>query len=98
MAARRLGRFANQTLGAGSIVLVRLGQMGGWDFFGDQQYGTDYLIEPLGYAFGNIFNNHLPDVRPGGRAGCVHSPWQLPCQYRPAEARPLFAIGDILRK
>jgi porin len=65
----RMDSFWLQKQFADGIVLVRLGQMGGWDFFGDQQYGTDYLIEPLGYAFGNIFNNTYLTFAPAGVPG-----------------------------
>lgn len=51
---------------ADGIVTVRVGQMAGWDFFGNQQYGGDYLIEPLGYTLGNIFNNTYLTYNPAG--------------------------------
>lgn len=34
---------------------VRLGQFAGLDFYGDQADGSSYILEPLGYAIGNLF-------------------------------------------
>lgn len=45
---------------------VRLGQMAGWDFYGTQEYGADFIIEPLGYAFGNMFDNVALTYNPAG--------------------------------
>jgi porin len=75
----RMDSFWLQKQFADGLVLVRLGQMGGWDFFGNQQYGADYLILPLGYSFGNIFSNTYMTFAPAGvpaayvRAGSFHS-------------------------
>lgn len=35
---------------------LRGGQFAGQDFYGVQYYGRDYLMEPLDYAFGNLFS------------------------------------------
>jgi len=40
---------------ANNKVFVRAGQFAGWDSYGVQQYGESYLMEPLGYALGNLF-------------------------------------------
>jgi porin len=48
------------------MVTLRFGQMAGWDFFGNQEYGSDYMIEPLGYTFGNMFNNTYLTYNPAG--------------------------------
>jgi carbohydrate-selective porin OprB len=39
-------------------LFIRGGQFAGMDFFGIQNYGGDYIIEPLDYAFGNLFNTY----------------------------------------
>jgi porin len=36
-------------------VLLRGGQFAGQDFYGVQEYGSSYVMEPLGYALGNLF-------------------------------------------
>jgi porin len=65
----RMDSFWLQKQLANGIVLVRLGQMGAWDFFGNQQYGADYMILPLGYSFGNIFSNTYLTFAPAGVPG-----------------------------
>ena len=37
---------------------VRAGQFAGMDFYGIQNYGANYLMEPLDYAFGNLFTDY----------------------------------------
>jgi carbohydrate-selective porin OprB len=37
---------------------IRAGQFAGMDFYGVQNYGGNYLMEPLDYAFGNLFTNY----------------------------------------
>jgi porin len=48
------------------IVTLRAGQMAGWDFFGNQEYGSSYTIEPLNYALGNIFSDTYLTFNPAG--------------------------------
>jgi porin len=38
--------------------VVRAGQFAGQDFYGTQHYAASFIVEPLGYAFGNLFNTH----------------------------------------
>ena len=40
----------------GALVL-RIGQFAQQDFYGVQEYGGTYLLEPLGYAYGNLFSS-----------------------------------------
>jgi porin len=35
-------------------VASRIGQFAGQDFYGDQEYGTSFIFEPMGYALGNL--------------------------------------------
>lgn len=37
---------------------IRVGQFAGMHFYGGQYYGGNYLMEPLSYAFGNLFNTY----------------------------------------
>jgi porin len=37
---------------------IRVGQFAGMHFYGAQYYGANYLMEPLSYAFGNLFNTY----------------------------------------
>jgi len=59
-------------------LLVRVGQFGGLDFFGDQEYGASYVIEPLNYAFGNMFSSTYESFAPAGTpaASIKVIPWR----------------------
>lgn len=57
--------WLEQTLSQGRIAL-RAGQMAGWDFYGNQEYGEAFVIEPLDYAFGNIFSDTYLTYNPAG--------------------------------
>jgi porin len=39
----------------GRHLFIKGGQFAGLDFYGNQEYGSSYLLEPLGYALGNLF-------------------------------------------
>jgi porin len=39
-------------------LFIRGGQFAGLDFYGNQEYGSSYLLEPLGYALGNLFTTY----------------------------------------
>lgn len=39
---------------ANEKLFIRLGQFAGEDFYGVQPYGSSYIMEPLGYALGNL--------------------------------------------
>src|SRR6202162_2777400 len=45
-------------------VFVKVGQFAGLDFYGDQQYGASYIIEPLDYAMGNLFRTTYESFNP----------------------------------
>jgi len=47
-------------------LFIKAGQFAGQDFYGVQQYGRSYLIEPLGYALGNLFSNTYESFRSAG--------------------------------
>ena len=51
----RLDSFWLQQTFLHNRFFVRVGQFGGLDFYGNQEYGASYLIEPLDYALGNLF-------------------------------------------
>lgn len=48
---------------------VRVGQLAGLDFYGNQDYGGSWLVEPLGYAFGNLFSSTYESFNPAGTPG-----------------------------
>jgi len=48
---------------------VKAGQLAGLDFYGNQIYGASYIIEPLDYAFGNLFTNTFESFNPAGTPG-----------------------------
>jgi porin len=62
----RMDSFWVQKQFADGIVTLRAGQMAGWDFFGNQEYGQSFTIEPLNYALGNIFNATYLTFNPAG--------------------------------
>src|SRR5271168_620468 len=53
--ATRLDSFWLQQAFFHNRLIVRAGQFAGLDFYGVQEYGASYLIEPLDYALGNLF-------------------------------------------
>src|SRR5229473_3326438 len=52
-----------------SKVRLRAGQLAGLDFYGNQEYGGSWLIEPMGYAFGNLFSSIFESFNPAGTPG-----------------------------
>lgn len=54
----RLDSFWLQQSLFGDKITIRAGQFAGMDFYGVQNYGGNYLMEPLDYAFGNLFTNY----------------------------------------
>jgi porin len=60
----RLDSFWLQQAFLGNRVFVRAGQFAGLDFYGVQDYGASYLIEPLDYAFGNLFSTTFESFNP----------------------------------
>ena len=51
----RLDSWWFQQALAHNKVFIRVGQFAGLDFYGNQLYGASYILEPLGYALGNLF-------------------------------------------
>src|SRR5215467_6840743 len=51
----RLDSFWVQQLFMHNRIRLRAGQLAGLDFYGNQEYGGTWLIEPLGYAFEILF-------------------------------------------
>ena len=52
-----------------SKVRLRAGQLAGLDVYGNQEYGGSWLIEPMGYAFGNLFSSIFESFNPAGTPG-----------------------------
>ena len=65
----RLDSFWVQQLFMHDKVRLRVGQLAGLDFYGNQEYGGTWLIEPLGYAFGNLFSSIFESFNPAGTPG-----------------------------
>ena len=59
-------------------LFVRVGQFGGLDFFGNQEYGTAYVMEPLNYAFGNLFSTTYESFSPASTPAALIQvvPWR----------------------
>jgi porin len=51
---------------ADNKLFIRAGQFAGLDFYGDQQQGASYIMEPLGYALGNLFAADYESFDPAG--------------------------------
>jgi porin len=47
-------------------LFLMAGQMAGLDFYGNQLYGGSYLIEPIDYAYGNLFSTTYESFNPAG--------------------------------
>lgn len=62
----RMDSFWLQKQFADGAVTLRAGQMAGWDFFGNQEYGGSFTIESLSYAPGNIFGATYLTFNPAG--------------------------------
>lgn len=60
----RLDSFWLQQAFLNNHVFVRAGQFAGLDFYGNQEYGASYLIEPLDYALGNLFSTTFESFNP----------------------------------
>jgi len=52
-----------------SRLRLRAGQLEDLDFYGNQEYGGSWLIEPMGYAFGNLFSSIFESFNPAGTPG-----------------------------
>jgi porin len=65
----RLDSFWLQQLFLDNKVRIRAGQLAGLDFYGNQEYGGSWLMEPLGYAFGNLFSSVYESFNPAGTPG-----------------------------
>jgi len=65
----RLDSFWLQQFFLRNKVRIRAGQLAGLDFYGNQEYGGNWLIEPLGYAFGNLFSSIFESFDPAGTPG-----------------------------
>ena len=65
----RLDSFWMQKLFFKDKLRIRAGQLAGLDSYGNQEYGGSWLIEPLGYAFGNLFSSIYESFNPAGTPG-----------------------------
>src|SRR5437763_579975 len=65
----RLDSFWLQQLFLNKKLRVRAGQLAGLDFYGNQEYGGSWLIEPMGYAFGNLFSTIYESFNRAGTPG-----------------------------
>ena len=65
----RLDSFWLQQLFFNNRLRIRAGQLAGLDFYGNQEYGGSWLIEPMGYAFGNLFSTIYESFNPAGTPG-----------------------------
>jgi porin len=65
----RLDSFWVQQLLFDKKLRIRAGQLAGLDFYGNQDYGGSWLVEPMGYAFGNLFSSIFESFNPAGTPG-----------------------------
>lgn len=69
LATTRLDSFWFEQNFAANKLRIRAGQLAGLDFYGNQEYGGSWVIEPLGYAFGNLFSSIYESFNPAGTPG-----------------------------
>jgi porin len=62
----RLDSFWLQQSLLNNRLFIKVGQFAGLDFYGVQEYGGSYLIEPLDYALGNLFPTTFESFNPAG--------------------------------
>jgi carbohydrate-selective porin OprB len=62
----RLDSWWFQQALAHNKLFIRAGQFAGLDFYGNQLYGASYIMEPLGYALGNLFASDYESFDPAG--------------------------------
>src|SRR5580698_4906861 len=62
----RLDSWWFQQALAHNKIFIRAGQFAGLDFYGNQLYGGSYIMEPLGYALGNLFTADYESFDPAG--------------------------------
>jgi len=48
---------------------LRAAQLAGSDFYGNQEYGSSWLIEPMGYGFGKLYSSTYESFNPAGTPG-----------------------------
>src|SRR5690242_9356437 len=65
----RLDSFWLEQFFLNNKLRIRAGQLAGLDFYGNQEYGGSWLIEPLGYAYGNLFSSTFESFNPAGTPG-----------------------------
>ena len=51
------------------VLVLKVGQMAQQDFYGVQEYGGSYVMEPLGYAYGNLFSSVHATFDPASKPG-----------------------------
>ena len=51
------------------VLVLRAGQLAQQDDYGVQEYGGTYLMEPLGYAYGNLFTDVNAQFDPASKPG-----------------------------
>lgn len=62
----RLDSFWLQQALLDNHLFIKAGQFAGLDFYGEQEYGASFLIEPLDYAYGNLFSTTFESFNPAG--------------------------------
>jgi porin len=62
----RLDSFWLQQAFLGNHLFIKAGQFAGLDFYGNQEYGASFLIDPLDYVFGNLFSTTYESFNPAG--------------------------------
>ena len=53
----------------GGVLVIRAGQLAQQDDYGVQEYGASFVMEPLDYAFGNLFGDITATFDPASKPG-----------------------------
>lgn len=87
---------------ANSKLFIRLGQFAGLDFYGVQEDGASYIMEPLGYAIGNLFpadyESFDPAATPAAEVRVVPSRLFIgsPRSFRAIETRTTMTLAAFI--
>ena len=75
------------------VLVLKIGQMAQQDFYGVQEYGSSYVMEPLGYAYGTLFGAVHATFDPASKPGAeiqIHpyGGFYLKSMYQKGQSNP----------
>ena len=75
------------------VLVLKIGQMAQQDFYGVQEYGGSYVMEPLGYAYGTLFGAVHATFDPASKPGAEiqlhpYGGFYLKSMYQKGQSNP----------